>query len=335
MLAAARLSASTGETNSASPAIRVLSGPATVDLKNIATLRVPAGFLFTDADGARALLKKMGNPVSGREVGFLAPASTTWCAVFEFNDLGYLKGADRDKLDVEAMLGAIHASNHAANEQRETKGMTALHVLGWDQEPKYNAVANTFEWAIRAESGGQTVINYNWRLLGRSGVIEVTLLDQRHLASSLSAFKELLSGLCFKPGESYADYHPGDKVAKVGLASLVTSGESPVEKRGGAGVATHGSSSRFDGWWWLGWTACVPTAAFALAARTRKQKKPARPGNLPAALFHVVARANTALMAAGNEGAATGGDGLETKDSRRHRRKFRADQFYFDLIKNL
>jgi len=72
-------------------------GPAKAELKSLAEVQVPEGFVFTGAKGTQKLLEKMGNPTSGSELGFLAPTSLVWFVVFEFADVGYVKDDDKDK----------------------------------------------------------------------------------------------------------------------------------------------------------------------------------------------------------------------------------------------
>src|SRR5262249_22378139 len=81
------------------------------------------------------------------------------------------------------------------------------------------------EWAIRATSGGEPLLNYNTRLLGRRGVMEAVLvIDPDKLATTLPTFRNVLAGYSFQSGQTYAEYRSGDKVAKYGLAALVVGG---------------------------------------------------------------------------------------------------------------
>lgn len=98
-------------------------------------------------------------------------------------------------------------------------------VVGWEQPPKYNPETQNLEWAVRATSEGEPILNYNTRLLGRKGTMEVVLVcDPNDLAATLPAYRKLLADHKFQTGESYAEYRPGDKVAKYGLAALVVGG---------------------------------------------------------------------------------------------------------------
>jgi len=200
-------------------------GPARVQLRAIADVEVPEGFMFTGSSGTRTLLEAMGNPTNGDELGFLAPTSVVWFVVFEFSDVGYVKDDDRDELNPDAMLKSIKEGNEYGNEERRRMGVPPLNIIGWEYPPKYDPTSNNLEWAIRAESEGQPVVNYNTRLLGRKGVMEVSLvIGPDELSATIPAFKSLLAGYTFQEGEKYAEYREGDKLAKYGLAALVVGG---------------------------------------------------------------------------------------------------------------
>lgn len=200
-------------------------GPGQGDVKDLAQVNVPAKFMFTGADGTQKLLRAFGNPTSGGELGLLAPTNLAWFVVFEFSDTGFIKDDDKDKLDADAMLKAIQKGNERGNEERKKMGGSPLTITGWQQPPKYNAETHNLEWAIKGESGGHPIVNYNTRLLGRKGVMEVALVvapDQ--LTSTLPEYQSLLAGYQFKDGQRYAEYRAGDKVAQYGLAALVVGG---------------------------------------------------------------------------------------------------------------
>lgn len=211
--------------SSRSNKVEVLRGPATAKLGDIAQVELPAGFSFVDGKTTRALMKASGEPVSGRELGLLMPTNEHWSVIFEFSDIGYVKDSDKDKLDADKLLKAIKDGTEAANKERERAGNPPLLIIGWEQPPKYDETTHNLEWAIRATSEGRPILNYNTRLLGRKGVMEVVLIcEPDQLPTILPTFKNLLADYKFDSGESYAEYRPGDKVAKYGLAALVLGG---------------------------------------------------------------------------------------------------------------
>jgi uncharacterized membrane-anchored protein len=209
-------------------------GPAKAELKSLAEVQVPEGFVFTGPKGTKKLLEKMGNPTSGSELGFLAPTSLTWFVVFRFSDVGHVKDDDKDKLDADKLLKSIKEGTEEANQYREKMGAAPLHITGWEIPPRYNEQSHNLEWAIRGESEGSSVINYNTRLLGRKGVMEVKLvIDPETMNAALPAYQALLTDYSYKQGERYAEYRSGDKLAKYGLAALITGGAAAVAVKTG------------------------------------------------------------------------------------------------------
>lgn len=192
----------------------------------VATIKVPEGFVFTDGTGAKKWAELTTNPISGKEIGLMGPADGSYLVLFEFDDVGYVKDDEKDDLDADALLDSIKEGTAAFNEERARAGVPTMTILGWEQAPKYNDQAKALEWCVRAESGGQPSINFNTRLLGRRGVVSVTLMfgGEVTLAQVLPGFRALLAGFAFKTGETYAEYRDGDRVAEYGLAALVAGG---------------------------------------------------------------------------------------------------------------
>jgi uncharacterized membrane-anchored protein len=203
----------------------VLQGPGTGKLGAIAQIEVPVGYMFLDGPTTRAMMEDRGERTSGQELGFLRPTNGEWAVFFEFSDIGYVKDDDKDKLDAPKLLESYKQGTAAANKEREAAGRAPIIIVGWEQEPKYDPDTHNLTWALRATSEGQAFLNYNTRLLGRKGVMEVVLVcDSDALAGTLPTFNQLLTKHKFQTGESYAEYRPGDKVAKYGLAALVLGG---------------------------------------------------------------------------------------------------------------
>ncbi len=204
-------------------------GPAKGALGTLAEIQVPAGFMLTGKDGTQKLMRAMGNPAGDSELGLLAPTNLEWFVVFEFSNVGYVKDDDKDKLNPDAILKSIKDGTEASNKQREKMGSRPIHVVGWDKSPTYNPESHNLEWAIRAESGGDQILNYNTRLLGRKGVMEANLVvEPSKLAETLPIYSDLLKTYSYTEGERYAEYRQGDKLAKYGLAALITGGAAAV-----------------------------------------------------------------------------------------------------------
>ena len=218
------LAAQTGDAKSRLK-LNVLEGPAKANLEKTAQIDVPLGYRFLDGKSTRALLKAEGEPVSGSERGWLRPTNADWSIVFEFSDIGYVKDDDKDSLNADKLLAAIKRGNAEANKERVRMGSAPVEVVGWEIPPKYNSETHNLEWAIRGICEGQPILNYNTRLLGRKGVMEVVLIvEPDKLATTLPTFRDLMAGYSFQTGHTYAEYRQGDKLAKIGLGALVVGG---------------------------------------------------------------------------------------------------------------
>ena len=223
-----------GKENEKIKSIKWQKGPCIGQLGSIAEIRVPAGYVFADGNDTRILMEEMQNPVSGKELGFIA-SSEDWFLIFEFNDIGYIKDDEKDSLNADELLKSLKAGNEAANKERIKRGWHIMTITGWEILPHYNQQTHNLEWAIKGESEGKSVINFNTRLLGREGVMSVTLVaDPSLLKGALPNYRQVLSDYSFKPGRKYAEFRQGDKIAKYGLSALIAGGATAVAVKSGA-----------------------------------------------------------------------------------------------------
>ncbi len=192
----------------------------------MASIAVPEGYRFTGSEGTIKLMEAFGNLTSGSELGYIAPLDLGWFAVFEFNDVGYVKDDERDKLDAEKILEQLQEGQQGANAELAKRGMPTLEVQGWQTPPFYNPTTKNLEWAIRLRSSdGGEVVNYKTKLLGRRGVMDVVLVcDEEQLATVIPQYQQLIGGFAFKKEDSYAAFSKGDKIAEYGLTGLIVGG---------------------------------------------------------------------------------------------------------------
>ena len=210
-------------------------GPSVGQLGVNAEVKIPEGYLFANARDTRTIMEENKNPISNRELGLIAPAGETWFAVFEFSDVGYVKDDEKESLDASAILESLKTGVAESNKERVRRGWPTMSIIGWETAPHYNETTHNLEWAFRAESEGYPVINHNTRLLGRAGVMEVTLVtDPEALAATLPKFSTMLSGFEFKDGQRYAQFTAGDKTAAYGLTGLIVAGGAAAAVKTGA-----------------------------------------------------------------------------------------------------
>lgn len=209
-------------------------GPATVQLGSHASLTMPEGFEFLGPEGTRELNVRMQNPPVGHDEYALADASGKWVALFSYENTGYVK--DDQKIDADAILDSIREGTVESNKERQSRGWDELKVLGWSAKPEYDSELKSLAWSILAEdvSSHAQIVNYNTRLLGRFGVMDVVVVtDPDHLPDAIQDFKQAVPGFHFSPGETYGEYRPGDHVAAYGLAALITGGAAAVAAKKG------------------------------------------------------------------------------------------------------
>lgn len=221
----------------AAPSIDWVVGPASANLGEIARVQVPAGYRFTAGDGTRKILEMMHNTTSGEELGLIVPENTDdhpWFVIFEFDPMGYVKDDEKSKLDADAILNSLRESQEEGNKERQKRGWNTLTIDGWKVPPFYNDTTHNLEWAILVSSQKQTSVNYSTRVLGRKGVMRVDLvLDPEQLAAVQSSYQSLLTGFTFQPGETYAEFRKGDKIAEMGLIALVAGGAGAIAAKTG------------------------------------------------------------------------------------------------------
>ena len=213
-------------------------GPILGHLGQEAQVAVPDNCVFTGGDGTRQFMELTENPTSGAERGTVlcrildaaGETKSTWFAVFEFDDSGYVKDDEKESLDADAILASLKEGNEHGNREREKRGWDAIYLDGWQRAPHYDEKTSNLTWATRlhGEEGGQT-LNHSVRLLGRGGVMSVDLVvSPEHYDEALPVFDGVVGDFHYKSGHTYAEWRNGDRIASYGLTALVA---------GGAGVA--------------------------------------------------------------------------------------------------
>jgi uncharacterized membrane-anchored protein len=212
-------------------------GPQTVSLGSIAELQLESGYIFLDAKDTRTLMEDMGNTTDGTELGLVTATDedATWFVIFEERNVGYVRDDDKDDIDADALLASIREGTEQANKVRAERGISALHVVGWQEAPRYDEASNNLTWAIlgRDDDGGD-VVNFNVRLLGRRGYVSATLVDDAtRVVLARPHLDRVLGSFSYKTGNRYAEFREGDKIAKYGLAALVVGGAGAAAAKTG------------------------------------------------------------------------------------------------------
>jgi uncharacterized membrane-anchored protein len=199
-------------------------------------INLPDGYEALDGPKTREMMRAIGEPISNQEVGFITPKEkdSDWSVYFEFNPIGYVKDDEKDSLDADAILKSFKEGTERSNAERRKNNSPEMQITGWHTKPMYNPSTKNLEWCIAASVEGRPLLNYNIRLLGREGVMEIILVtDPASLDASLPKVRSLLAGYSYLPGKRYAEWKAGDKIAEYGLTALIAGGAAAVAFKSG------------------------------------------------------------------------------------------------------
>lgn len=207
-------------------------GPRSETVADKATLKTPsAEIAFLDSKNGRRFLELTGNiPHDGNYI--LVNKEAGWWVDFSFNPIGYVK--DDEKIDADALLKTLKDSDGPANEERKRLGLPSLYTEGWYIPPHYDSDTKRLEWGLKLRSENEVVLNYTIRLLGRTGVMNATLVSSPEtLDVDVKSLRQILTAFEFNSGERYSEFKEGDHVAEYGLAALVAGGAAAVATKKG------------------------------------------------------------------------------------------------------
>jgi uncharacterized membrane-anchored protein len=205
-------------------------GPQDVNLGDQATLHVAADHIYVPPQEGGALMRMWGNSSSPGFYGLLfsSISGQDWVISFDHVAEGYVRDDDAKTWNAADLLQSLKDGTEAQNVEREKMGIPGIEVIGWLQEPSYDADKHQLVWSMNFKSQGDAAdaspgVNFNTYALGRDGYFEVNLMsDAAHLAADKPEALKAISAVEYKEGKRYADFQEGtDRIAEYGLAALV------------------------------------------------------------------------------------------------------------------
>jgi uncharacterized membrane-anchored protein len=198
-------------------------------------ITLPPEFKYLDSTNAKKVwVDIFGNPPSaGRSDGMIVPKDINfltgdgWLAELLWKEDGYVKDDDFSKLNFSDMLKELKESYHQGSEERVKGGYGKMELASWAEQPHYDRTTHKLYYAKLFDTDGpEQQLNYDIRVLGRSGVLEVSIATHRSGMQQVAAqAPTILSIVDFTEGNRYTDYKPGtDKVAAYGIAGLIAGG---------------------------------------------------------------------------------------------------------------
>ena len=184
---------------------------------------LPEGWIIFSGEDARKFLFYTNGTDSFKDVSAVALSDDwTYQLIFSYFDEGYIDDSDWEKLDSDDLMQGVIESTAEGNKIRVANGVAELNVKGWVKEPTYDRTRDVARYMIKAESEGESIFNSVALKLGREGFTRITLVgpgDSPHESSK--ALTAALDSHSFDNGFLYSDYEPGNRMAGIGLASLV------------------------------------------------------------------------------------------------------------------
>jgi uncharacterized membrane-anchored protein len=191
-----------------------------------ATVSLGEGWIWLRDEKARGFLESLGNPPRPAVLGVaLAPdyMESGVFAVYSYADEGHIE--DDEEPDYDALLASMQESTTEESRQRKEAGLPTVQLNGWAEPPHYDRQQHKMYWAERLlfEEHEEETLNYNVRILGRSGYMVVQGVgDMAQLQMVADHCKSLLAATEFLPGKRYENFDPSyDKVAAYGIGGLI------------------------------------------------------------------------------------------------------------------
>src|SRR5688572_9630331 len=111
----------------------------------LATLNLPDTFRYMDPASASTLLSELwGNPPSDDILGVIVPsgfdplADAAWCVVVSYQEDGYVKDDDAEKINYTKLLNYMKKDTRAASKERVKEEYSPIELVGWAAAPRYD-----------------------------------------------------------------------------------------------------------------------------------------------------------------------------------------------------
>jgi uncharacterized membrane-anchored protein len=214
-------------------------GPAQIKLLDEGTLQLTPDEVFVPAAEANRIMQAMGNQSTPSRYGLIVSRrnDSFWLVDLTWVKEGYVRDGDAKEWKPDALLDNLKQGTEAGNADRLARGIAALDVTGWVQQPTYDAATHRLVWSLALHERGApanepATINYNTYALGRDGYFSLDLItDSTAIAADKGVARQLLGSLSYAQGKRYQDFNGStDKVAAYGLAALI--GVVAVKKLG-------------------------------------------------------------------------------------------------------
>jgi uncharacterized membrane-anchored protein len=199
----------------------------------ITNLNIPKGFKFLNNEQSNYVLSTLwGNPPQKDILGIIFPenggpfAEHSYAFIITFDEMGYVKDEDADKINYDDLLKQIQKEEVEENVARKKEGYGSIHMEGWASKPYYDKNNKVLHWAKNLQFENQedgNTLNYEVRILGRKGVLSMNAVaSMSDLDSVKKDIDKVLSIPSFTTGNTYKDFDSKtDNIAAWTIGGLV------------------------------------------------------------------------------------------------------------------
>jgi uncharacterized membrane-anchored protein len=207
-----------------------IEGPSDVTLADQAVFHLPTDMFFIPKAESDVLMQAWGNSANPSRYGLVMSKSDSqqWTISVTHTAEGYVKDDDAKTWNADELYASIKEGNEAQNEERIKMGIPALDLIGWIQQPKYDAGKHQLVWSLKAKDRGAAdteaaTVNYNTYALGRDGYFEINLMtSDKTIEADKTAAHTVLAAVDYNQGKRYSDFvESTDHIAEYGLGALV------------------------------------------------------------------------------------------------------------------
>lgn len=198
-----------------------------------ATINVPNGFKFLDAaQSAVVLVEHWGNPSAEGTLGMLFPENEGvldeggYAFIITYDEMGYVDDDDASDIDYDDMLVQLKEEDKTDNLARAQMGYDPVYTVGWASKPYYDNTKKVLHWAKElqfGDSAASNTLNYNVRILGRKGVLQLNAVSAMSELENVKAnIPAVLAMASFNDGFRYDQFDDStDEVAALTVGGLV------------------------------------------------------------------------------------------------------------------
>ncbi len=205
-----------------------------------AWMDVPTDMTLIDQYDTRRLLELYwGNSADTLVLCSLVPTAdtllpqTTVAFIIYYDAAGYVSDDDAADINADNLMEEMRLNTTALNDSLVPLGYPKQEIVGWAKEPEYDKGRKMLRWARHlrfsahddetGEDYVNEVVNYDVRILGRRGYVEIkAIASLDDSAKAIATGDRLSESVHYEKGLRYEDYDADtDAASEWGLGGLV------------------------------------------------------------------------------------------------------------------